>query len=98
MAAYPPLASLLQGLTDASSDLEPTLTQLEQGLLRLGRVHVNANTASQGRDAVVSLAARGLMRTWLSCEQGSVICAEITEAGRIALAWASGENASSASH
>ena len=98
MAAYPLLASFLQGITDASSDLEPTFTQLEQSLLRLGRVHVNANTASRGRDAVVSLAARGLMRTWLSCEAVSVICGEITEAGRIALAWASGQGGTSTSH
>jgi hypothetical protein len=86
------------GITDASSDLEPTLPQLEQGLLRLGRVHVNISAASRGRDTVLSLAARGLMRTWLSCEEASVICSEITEAGRIALAWAGGQGGTSPSH
>jgi hypothetical protein len=86
------------GITDASSAADVPLTQLEQGLLRLGRVHVNANAESRGRDTVASLAARGLMRTWLSCEAASVICGEITEAGRIALAWATGQGGTSTSH
>ena len=83
---------------DISSDLEVTLTELEQGLLRLGRVQVNADAASRGRDAVASLAARGLMRTWIVREGASVICGEITEAGRIALAWASDDNSAGLFH
>ncbi len=81
---------------DISFDLE--LTHLEQGLLRLGRVHVDANAASRGRDAVASLAARGFMRTWLSSEHASLLCGEITEAGRMALAWVNGQDGTPTAH
>lgn len=82
-----------RGVGPIGSDPDVVLTHLEQGLLRLGRVQVNADAASRGRDAVASLAARGFMRTWIVREEASVICGEITQAGRIALAWASGHGA-----
>ena len=73
----------------ANSRPDATLTHLECCLLRLGRMHVDAQSTSRGRDAVTSLAERGLMST--SDEgQGTVIVAEITHAGRRALAWIDG--------
>ena len=85
-------------MAKTNSDLDPTLTQLEQSLLCLGRVHVDAVVASRGREAVVSLAARGFMRTWLSCAGASILYGEITDAGRIALAWGNGQDSASVSH
>lgn len=90
--------TLRPGVGPTDSDPDVVLTHLEQGLLRLGRVQVNADGASRGRDAVASLAARGLMRTWTVREGASVICGEITEAGRIALAWASDDNGAGPFH
>ena len=48
---------------------------------------MNAHAASRGRDAVTSLAARGLLSTSQDCH-GASITGKITLAGRRALAWA----------
>ena len=62
------------------------LTHLERCLLRLGRVCVDTQSASRGRDAVMSLAERGLMSTSHD-GNGAVLVGEITYAGRRFLAW-----------
>ncbi|HEX2136150.1 MAG TPA: hypothetical protein VHG30_09645 [Microvirga sp.] len=65
---------------------EATLSHFERCLLRLGRVHVDAARTSKGRDAVASLARRGLMSISHDGPGGAMI-AETTHAGRCALAW-----------
>ena len=72
-------------LADPSQDL--TLTDLERCLLRLGRVHVDADVASQGREVLLSLADRGLMAA-LHDPNAAMMTGTITPAGRCALAWA----------
>jgi len=72
-------------LADSSQD--PTLTDLERCLLRLGRVQVDADVASHGREVLLSLADRGLMAA-LHDPDAATMTGEITLAGRCALAWA----------
>ena len=64
----------------------------------MAKTNVDAVVASRGREAVVSLAARGFMWTWLSCAGASILYGEITDAGRIALAWVNGQDSASVSH
>ena len=69
-----------------AENLESALTHFECCLLRLGRVHVDAQSTSRGLDAVMALAERGLMSPSRD-GNGTVMIGEITHAGRRALAW-----------
>jgi hypothetical protein len=73
----------------AGASRSPVLTDLERCLLRLGRVQVDADVASHGRDVLLSLAERGLMAA-LRDPAAATMIGEITYAGRCALAWAEG--------
>lgn len=62
------------------------MTDLQRQMLEAGKFHVDGWTSPRGRGAAADLEARGLLRSFTTCEsQYTAINYTVTDAGKAAL-------------